>query len=237
MTAQGRRLLPPAAMTLAMMAVLLSLGTWQVQRLLWKQTLLAQIERAEAAPPNPLPNPLLVNPPPFAKISATGTFLPGKTALYGAEVRPTAMGTAMGARMIVPLRQSDGKILLVDRGWAPLTRTGPIDMPTGIATIAGYVRFADSRGWFSAKDDIVAHRFYTLDPVAIGAAIGEPDVPPFVLVVLGAGGDGPPDRWPDPARHLPRPANNHLVYAITWYGLAIALLTIFFIWARKATRA
>ena len=237
MTADGRRLLAPAAMTLAMMAVLLGLGTWQVQRLLWKQTLLAQIERAESAPPTPLPVPLRVNPPPFAKVSATGTFLPDKTALYGAEVRSTATGTAMGARMIVPLRQSDGKILLVDRGWAPLTRTGPIDMPMGIATIAGYVRFADSRGWFSARDDIAGHRFYTLDPVAIGAAIGEQDVPPFVLVVLAVGGDSPPDRWPDPARHLPRPANNHLVYAITWYGLAVALLTIFFVWARKGTRA
>jgi surfeit locus 1 family protein len=220
-------------MTAAMLAVLLGLGTWQVRRLFWKQALLAQIDRAEAADPIPLPRSALS---PFAKVSATGTFLPDKTALYGADVRTIATGPEMGARMIEPMRQAGGDLILVDRGWIPLSRSVPVEQPAGEVTVSGYVRFGDKAGWFSAQDDVVRRRFFTLDPVAIGAGIGEPAVRPFVLVALAAG-PAAAGHWPEPAQHLPRPPNNHLSYAITWYGLAVALLAIFIVWARKGSRA
>jgi surfeit locus 1 family protein len=145
----------------------------------------------------------------------------------------------MGAQLIEPMREVNGELILVDRGWVPLSRTGPLDQPTGEVTVSGYVRLGDTQHWFSAADDPSARRFFTLDPRAIGAAIGKPDIRPFVLVALGAGSgaDAIVKRWPDPARHLPQPPNNHLSYAITWYGLAVALLTIFTIWARKGSRA
>ena len=172
------------------------------------------------------------------KVSVTGTFLPDQTALYGAEVRTIATGPAMGARMIEPLREASGDLILIDRGWVPLSRPEPIDRVTGEATISGYVHYGDSAGWFSAKDDPVARRFFTLDPKAIAAAMGLPNVRPFVLVALvAATGSGTANHWPDPARHLPRPPNSHLSYAITWYGLALALLAIFVVWARKDSRA
>ena len=56
----------------------------------------------------------------------------------------------------------------------------------------------------------------------------------FILVAMGP---SPQERYPDPAHHLPRPLNNHLSYAITWYGLAVALVVIFVLWARKALDA
>lgn len=220
-------LVGPTLMTAVMLAVLIALGTWQVHRLHWKQDLLAQIDRAEAAPSIPLP----AAPAPFTRMSATGVFQYDRTALYGAEVRATAAGMAMGARMVVPLRRTTGETLLVDRGWAPLIRTGPLNQPGGIVTVEGYARFGDSPGWFSAKDDLPSRRFYTLNPAAIGQALGQTSVPPFVLVALAA--EGGPKSWPDPARHLPRPSNRHLSYAITWYGLALALLAIFAVWAKK----
>jgi surfeit locus 1 family protein len=232
-------------MTAIMLLVLLGLGTWQVKRLLWKQDLLAQIAQAEKAEPIPLARIEAGGTlSPFMKISATGTFLPDETALYGAEVRDVAPGPGMGgpvmgAQLIEPMREVNGELILVDRGWVPLSRTGPLDQPTGEVTVSGYVRFGDSQHWFSATDDPSTRRFFTLDPRAIGAAIGQPNLRPFVLVALAAGSQsrGIVERWPDPARHLPRPPNNHLSYAITWYGLAIALLTIFTIWARKGSRA
>ena len=232
-------------MTAVMLLVLLGLGSWQVKRLFWKQALLAQIAQAETAEPIPLTQIEAGGTlSPFMKISATGTFLPDETALYGAEVRdvapgPGVGGPVMGAQLIEPLREVNGELILVDRGWVPLSRTGPLDQPTGEVTVSGYVRFGDSQHWFSAADDPSTRRFFTLDPRAIGAAIGQPNLRPFVLVALAAGNPsgGIVERWPDPARHLPRPPNNHLSYAITWYGLAIALLTIFTIWARKGSRA
>ena len=141
-------------------------------------------------------------PSPFLKVSVTGTFLPDDTAFYGAEVRDIASGPAMDARMIEPLRASNGELILVDRGWAPLSRPAPLDQPSGVVTVSGYVRPGDRRSWFSVNDDTPARRFFTLDPMAIADAIGLPDVRPFVLVALAAG--TPSDHWPDPARHLPR---------------------------------
>jgi surfeit locus 1 family protein len=234
-------------MTLVMLIVLLGLGSWQVKRLFWKQALLAQIASAERSNPVPLCELEAVaagvggkaqfRPPPFIKISITGTFLPAETALYGAEVRDVASGPAMGAQLIEPMRELNGELILVDRGWVPLSRTGPLDQPMGEVTVSGYIRLGDRQHWFSAADDPSGRRFFTLDPHAIGAAIGLPQVRPFVLVALATGTGAILQNWPDPARHLPQPPNNHLSYAITWYGLSVALLAIFTIWARKGPPA
>jgi surfeit locus 1 family protein len=235
-------------MTAVMLLVLLALGSWQVKRLFWKEALLAQIDSAERGSPVALAELQAAagpagganfTPPQFIKISASGTFLPDETALYGAEVRDVASGPAMGAQLIEPMREVNGDVILVDRGWVPLSRPVPLDQPTGEVTVSGYVRLGDSQHWFSAADDPPARRFFTLDPRAIGAAIGRPNIAPFVLVALAAetAAGGGVEHWPVPARSLPRPPNNHLSYVITWYGLAIALLAIFTIWARKGPSA
>ena len=242
MTTTARRLLWPGVMTAVMLIVLLGLGSWQVKRLFWKQALLSQIAHAESAAPIPLAEfqaRSATPPSQFTKVSVSGTYLVDQAALYGAEVRDIASGPAMGARLIEPLREADGEVILVDRGWVPVSRSAPLDLPTGTATLSGYIRFGDTPGWFSAKDDTASRRFFTLDPIAIGNAIGLPNMRPFVLVALSTGAreGGVVENWPDPARHLPRPPNNHLSYAITWYGLAVALLAIFIIWARKGSRA
>jgi surfeit locus 1 family protein len=234
-TGEFRRLLWPGLMTAGMLIVLLGLGSWQVKRLFWKEALLAQIDAAESAPPIPLPK----TPSPFTKVSVSGTFLPDEAALYGADVRTIASGPEMGARLIVPLREADGDVILIDRGWVPLSRPSPIEQPKGAVTVSGYVRFGDTEHWFSAQDDIAARHFFTLDPKKIADTVGQPNASPFVLVLLAAQPEASarPDHWPDPARHLPRPPNNHLSYVITWYGLAVALLAIFIIWARKGSTA
>ncbi len=224
-----RRLLWPTVMTIAMLIVLTGLGTWQVQRLYWKEAVLAQIARAEAAPPARLGE----NPSPFAKVEVRGHLRGDLTALYGAEVRETPAGPKMGAHLIEPLEREGAPTLLVDRGWVPLAPTGPIDLPDGSVTLTGFVHPPEARGWFSAADNQAERHFYTLDPGAIGTALRLPDVAPFVLVVLGP---RPASLWPQPALHLPQPPNNHLSYVVTWYGLAAALVVIFTIFARKGSK-
>ncbi len=223
-------LLWPGLMTLVMLAVLVGLGVWQVERLAWKTALLHAIDRAEAAPAAPLPP----HPAAFEKVRVQGRFRADLRALYGADVRDTAEGPQMGAGLLVPLERRDGPPVLVDRGWVPLSRRNAIAMPQGEVSVEGYVRPAVQAGLFSASDDPVRRHFYTLDPAAIGPALGIAGLAPFTLVAMGA---PPPELYPVPARHLPRPPNNHLSYAITWFGLAAALLVVFVVWASKVIRA
>jgi surfeit locus 1 family protein len=229
MRAAGRRFVIPSLSALMMLIVLISLGTWQVYRLQWKQGVLAQIAAAESAPPIPL-GP---DPAPYTKVSATGRFRFDRAAVFGAEVRDTAAGPTMGSYQVVPLERDGARTVLVNRGWIPQKREAPLDDPAGEVTVTGYIRPGEASHWFSAADDSVGRQFFTLDPEAIGRAVGEPDVLPYALVALG------PETartFPAPARTLPRPPNNHLSYVITWYGLALSLIVVFVVWMRKATR-
>ncbi len=216
----ARRLAVPAATTLVLLAVLLGLGTWQAHRLAWKTDLLARIDAAEAGPPVPLTD----RPEPFAKVQAIGRFDNAREALVGLEVR----GTTLGARLLVPLLREGAPALLVDRGWVPLERDRPVDHPEGEVAVAGWVRPAETAGFFAPNDDAAARRFYTYDPQAIGAALDLGRVAPFTLVAI----DDRPG-LPEADRALPRPTNNHLGYAITWYGTALALVGVFLVWARR----
>ena len=216
-----RRLFWPGLSASLMFLLLIGLGTWQIQRLHWKRGILAQIAHAEAAPPVPLAG----QPSPFTKVAVTGRLRADLSAWYGAEVRDTRRGRQMGAYLIQPLERPDAPPLLVNRGWVPQERAAPIDQPTGHGDRHRLRASRRPSPHCSAPPTIPppAH-FYTLDPKAIGAALGLHDVAPFVLVALGP---QPPHLWPDPAKHLPRPPNNHLQYALTWYGLAGVLVVMF----------
>jgi surfeit locus 1 family protein len=228
MTRRTRLLLPVLA-SLPVLAVLLSLGTWQAQRLVWKTALIERIAEVEAGPPASLGDG---TPEPYTKLRATGRFDHGREAMLGIELR----GTTLGARLLTPLLRPDGAPpLLVDRGWVPLERGGPIDRPEGEVVVIGYARAIDSRDWNSPRDDIAGRRFYLFDPAAIGAALGLPPPTPFGLVALAEPGT-PPRALPAAAQRLPRPNNPHLGYAITWYGLAVALLGVLFALLRRIAR-
>ncbi|CAH0197516.1 SURF1 family protein [Roseomonas sp. CECT 9278] len=215
-----RRLILPLLVTLPVLAVLLALGTWQAQRLGWKAGILARIDAAEAGPAQPLP----ADPVPFTKVEAAGRLDHGRESLVGIEVR----GATLGARLVTPLLRDGAPAILVDRGWVPLEGRATVDRPAGEVRVTAWVRPVERVGMFSATDDTAGRRFYTFDPVVIGPALDLPQLAPFGLVALGQG-----PGLPQADRRLPRPSNNHLGYAITWYGLAVALAGVFLVWARR----
>ena len=217
------KLLVPVLATLVMLAILIGLGVWQLQRREWKLGILAQIDRGEASAPIPLP----ANPRQFTKVVAEGRLRTDVHALYGDDVRDGPAGPVMGAQLIEPLERPGQDSVLVDRGWVP---DGQLGAPGG-DQVVGYIRTPDKPGAFSATDDLARQHFYTLDPAKIGAALGLPRVAPFTLVAMG-----PPDALPQPATALPRPPNDHLNYALTWFGLALSLLVVFGAYCRKALR-
>jgi surfeit locus 1 family protein len=212
-----------------MLIVLVGLGTWLVDRLAWKQAILRQIDAAEARPPEALTD----RPSPFARVRVAGHFRPESGALFGAEVRTLPSGPVMGARLIGVLERPGATPILVDRGWVPLKGSRPPPVASEV-TVVGYVRPAEVAGWFAAADEPSNRRFHTWNPAVIAGALGLAAVEPYVLVAVGP---APPGQWPDPAKHLPRPPNNHLIYALTWYGFALTLVVIFLVWARRTLRS
>lgn len=209
-----------------MLTITLGLGFWQIQRLAWKQSLLAAIEHGEVSPAIPL----VSVPTPFLRVIATGRFLPGE-ARYGIELRSVGRsGPVMGSHVLNALKLTTGDPLIVDRGWAPLDLN--VSPPAGEVQIEGYVRPPDRPVWFGPRDDLVARRFYTLAPSAVGASLGIPSSAPFTLVALGVQSD----TLPQPAVTLPRPPNDHFLYAVTWFGLSAVLLVIFAFYIRQLMR-
>ena len=206
-----------------MLVILLGLGTWQMQRRSWKAGLLAQIDAAEQAPAIALP----ADPVDFAKVRLEGRLQTASIVRYGAEVRDGALG----AHIIVPMLRDGADPVLVDLGWAPNQPREALVFPAG--PIDGFIRPAEHAATFSAKDDPAQRLFYTLDPTPIGAALGLPRVAPFTLVAMGPAVFGV---FPQPVESLPRPPDNHLQYAITWYGFAATLLIIFALYVRKNRR-
>jgi len=206
-----------------MLAILLGLGTWQLQRREWKHGLLDQIAAAERNPAIPFAPDL----PDFAKVRITGTLRTDLVARYGAEVR----ADTLGSHVIAPVLREGAAPMLVDLGWAPDRPRDPLVFPAG--AIEGYLRPAEHAGAFSAKDDPAKRLFYTLDPAPIGAALGLDHVAPVTLVAIGP---SLPGRFPDPVQTLPRPPDNHLQYAFTWFGFAVTLVIIFLLYARKTLR-
>ena len=221
------RLVGPACLTAVMLALLITLGLWQVHRLAWKTAILASIDAAERNPPVPLAPGVR----PFTRVSVTGV-LSAASAAYADQVNDTPEGPKMGSQLLRLLARPGEAPLLVDLGWVPDGVTRPAS--SGAATVVGYVRPAEQASWKSAVDNPSARRFYTLDPAAIGAALGAATVAPFTLVAMG---EDRPGVYPQPADALPQPPNNHLSYALTWFGLAGVLLVVFGLHVRAVLRS
>lgn len=218
-----RRLVLPLLVTLCLVCLTGGLGVWQLHRLAWKRGILARIDAAEQAPAIPLP-PM---PRAFEKVVVQGRLDPRFVAAYEDDVRDDAPGNAvMGTHLLEPLLRARQPPLLVDLGWV---RYPPVPVG-GIVTITGYIRPAEHPNWLSARDDPHGRRFYTLDPAAIAAGLGLPAPLPYTLVALG------PPGIPDPARSLPRPPNDHLQYALTWFSLSLVAIVMFLLWARGSRR-
>jgi surfeit locus 1 family protein len=217
----------PTLAVLPAVAVLLGLGTWQVQRLAWKTDLIGRAEAGLAAPPAALPaagTDLAALD--FRRVTAQGAYLHDSAFAFGLS----ASGGEPGGRLVTPLRLDDGRVLLVDRGWLPEDLLPP-DVPQGLrpsgqVTLEGVARWRGGgldRGWMTPADQPDRRRWFSWDIAAMEQASGMPLLP--VVLVL----ERPEGRasLPEARRVAVDFRNNHLGYALTWYGLAAALLVMF----------
>ena len=225
-------------------AVLVALGTWQLQRKAWKEDLIATLTERLAAPPGALPAPatwprLDRDDTEYRRVTFTATFDDGKEALVYAAAsafRPDV--SSPGYWVFTPARLTDGSVVMVNRGFVPQDLANPAARPgghvSGPAQITGTLRWPDARSWFSPSDDPEHNLWFLRDPSSIAAAKGLNEVAPFYVEQEAP---VPPGGWPQPGKLDVRLRNEHLQYVVTWYGLALVLAAVFALWARSSFRS
>jgi surfeit locus 1 family protein len=228
---------------LLLLAALIALGTWQLQRKAWKEDLIATLNERLAAPPSALPAPAAWSrldqvSDEYRRVKFTATFDHGKEALVYAAAsafRPDVTGH--GYWIFTPARLADGAVVMVNRGFVPEDRKAAASRApgeiAGPVEIVGALRWPEARAWFSAADDPVHNLWFVRDPHAIAAAKGIGAVAPFYVEQEAP---VPPGGWPQPGKLVVNLPNNHLQYVVTWYGLALVLVVVFVVWARSAVR-
>jgi surfeit locus 1 family protein len=238
-----RRLLWPGLFTLLAVAILCSLGVWQVHRLAWKEDLIARVEaRTSAADAAPLPAErdwAKVGPEhdEYRRVKATGRYLyDSETFAYALVSDPKGKFSGPGYWVMTPLLRENGSIVIVNRGFVPLDR---MDLPTRVAgqenakvTVVGLLRLPEHRAWFTPADDPVRKIWQERDPALIAKTFELSHVAPFFIDAIESGPDGLPQGGETRLTF----ANDHLQYAITWFGLALAAICVFFIFARREFR-
>jgi surfeit locus 1 family protein len=235
-----RSLLAPA---LVAFVVLVGLGTWQVERKAWKEALIASLTERLAASPVALP-PAAGWPAldrrgdEYRRVKFQADFDHAKEVLvYGAAsaFRPDVSGP--GYWVFTPAHLADGSDVMVNRGFVPEGRRDAAmraaGQVAGPVEIVGVLRWPDARSWFVPVDDPRRNLWFTRDPSSMAAAKGLGPVAPFYVEQESP---VPPGGLPQPGRLVVRLRNEHLQYALTWYGLALVLAGVFAAWAFKSGR-
>lgn len=202
-------------------AVFLALGTWQLYHMQWKHALIERVNlRAHAAPvaaPGRTAWPAITAAnAEYLHVRAAGTLLLDRTTLVQASTRH-----GLGYWVMTPLRTGAGETILVNRGFVPSRQAGT-GAGTRPAVVAGLLRMSEPGGGFLRRNDAAGQRWYSRDVHAIAAARGVGPVAPYFI-----------DADASPVQEAGQPiggltviafSDNHLVYALTWYALALMII-------------
>jgi surfeit locus 1 family protein len=223
----GKALVGKVLLVLAL-AILVGLGTWQLRRLAWKEALLARIEALKAAPAEPLAVALRRLPDggeaDFVRVTGACPDLAARPYL---RLHALHEGV-LGYRLIAACPVADGpyRSILVDRGFVAQEEAASVTPdPTPLAApLVGVLRKADTRNAFTPADRPDQNLWYGRDVNAMAAALGAPGPAPLFLMLESP---APRSGRPLPAAIPTDIPNRHLEYALTWFGLALALLGVY----------
>ncbi|QTC89710.1 SURF1 family protein [Brevundimonas goettingensis] len=238
---------PRSTLTLAILGVLipgmilglLALGVWQVERLQWKVELIRQVDARVHASAVPAPGPdrwptVTRDSDQYRHVTLRGRFDNDRETLTQAV---TDYGP--GFWVMTPFRTDAGFTVLVNRGYVPTDRRAPDSRAAGQiegeTTVQGLLRITEPRGGFLRANDPAADSWRSRDVAAIAAKRGLTEVAPYFVdadATANAGG------WPKGGLTVIRFPNSHLVYALTWFGLALMLAAggAFLAWDERRVR-
>ncbi len=205
----------------AAIALFGALGVWQVERLAWKTDLIARVNTRVHAPAVAAPGPGIAISQAndeYRHVTVHGQFLNGdESQVY------TLSELGAGYWVMTPLRRDDGSVVYINRGFVPEDRRDPATrpMPSGEVTITGLLRLPETHGWlFSQANDPAHDAWYHRDVAAMAAAHHLGAIAPYFV---DADATPNPGGWPHGGLTVVKFPNSHLVYAITWFSLALLL--------------
>jgi len=234
-------LVQPTVFTVVSVAILIGLGVWQLERKVWKENLIAtmtaRLDRApEALPLRARWPQLKPRDDEFARVTFPAAFQPGREALVysaGSALRADVKGA--GYFVFAPARLSDGSTIVVDRGFVPLGRKdAATSAPSGSLSIVGVLRWPETPGLFTPAADSKGNVWYLRDIKAMADARHWGEVAPFYVEQEQP---APPGGLPRPGKLVVNLPNNHLQYAITWFGLALGLTAVYGVWLSRRLRS
>ena len=205
-----------------LMAAFIALGTWQVQRLFWKLDLIARVDARVHAEPLAAPIPadwpgISADNDEYRRVTTAGTFAHDKEVLVQAVTDRGA-----GFWVLTPLVSDDHTTILINRGFVPSDRRDVSERADGQilgpVRITGLLRMTEPDGGFLRSNDPAAGRWYSRDVGAIAKAKGLTNVAPYFI---DADATPNPGGLPVGGLTVIGFRNSHLVYAATWYVLAV----------------
>jgi surfeit locus 1 family protein len=233
-----------AALALLFFSGFVALGTWQVHRRTWKLDLIHKVETRVHAPGRPAPGvaqwaSVSAQTHEYRHVDVSGTYLNAAATKVHAL---TELGS--GYWILTPLRVADGSIVLINRGFVPADRPDPSDQPSAVTaadpgsaepiTVTGLLRMTEPGGGFLRPNDAPANRWYSRDVQAIASARGLHSVAPYFIDADASGNSRTDPRIPIGGLTVITFHNNHLLYAITWYTLALMIPGALWLASREA---
>ena len=240
-----------AFFTLLMVVACLTLGIWQLQRRLEKHALIAALNEQLAAPPEALPAPSQWNAltsakDEFRRVSFTATYAKLPDAMIyssGSAVREDVSGP--GTWAFLPAKLPDGETVVVNGGFVQNTMQDRAQQDRAVGRLVtgqpvkltGYLRFPEAAGTLTPAENIAKRLWFSRDHLAIARVLGWGEggttVAPFYIDLES----------PVPESGIPKPGpltvhlkDDHMQYAITWFGLAFAVMVAFGVWWRAQRR-
>lgn len=219
---RAARTIALVGLCLAFTAIFLALGGWQVQRRTQKLDLIARVEQRIHADPAPPPGPgrwagISQASDGYRRLRLTGRFLHDRETLVQAV---TTEGP--GFWVITPFSTDQGFTVLVNRGFVSADRRAPgarlAAQAEGPVSVVGLLRLTEPHGGFLRANAPAENRWYSRDVVAIGQARGLSNLAPYFV---DADATANPGGWPIGGLTVVKFPNSHLVYMLTWFGLAL----------------
>jgi cytochrome oxidase assembly protein ShyY1 len=247
MPARPRGVIGLGIVTALMLALLLGLGFWQLQRRVEKHALIAALTERLATSPGALPsmaqwNALTPADDEFRRVSFSATFESRPDAMVyssGSAVRSDVSGP--GTWAFLPVRLPGGGIVVVNAGFVQNTMQDRAQQDRAVSrlitgapvTLTGYLRFPDSAGLLTPQENLGKRLWFTRDTSAMAQKLGwnqRGQVAPFYVDLES----------PEPDSGVPKPGpltvhlkDDHMQYAITWFALAGAVVIAFGVWLRR----